>query len=212
MRNWEMPKVQELRDRFGLNENQARFVQEFFATDFSPKQAALNAGYSESSASQMAWKNLNHKEHVQAALDYVRQQLSRAAGHDAEDILREYEAIAFSSMTDYAEWSDEDGVTLKDSDKLSPQAMAAVKTVKEGKHGLEVQLHNKHKALKNLAKYHKLLNDPGQLRVEFLQIIQGMSRDEMRRLADADEDELEQFLEKLTDGKGRMIEGEAREL
>lgn len=203
-RDVELPTIRELRNKFGLTELQARFCHEFFLQDFVQSHAAEAAGYSEPKESGY---EVMQKDHVQEAIQYIREQNKEAKEHEATDILREWEAIAFADMGDYADW-DGEKVTLKDSEDLDEHARRAIKKVKKGKHGMQVELHDKHKALTKLAKYHKVLEEPQELHFNLFQVFQQLPEEQRKKLAELPDEQLQEFLDEKAP---KMIEARARE-
>ena len=76
-----------------LTPRQRRFAEEY-VVDFNGRQAAIRAGYSESSASSVASKNTSRPD-IQAAL----RELLEDPRH--QQALAHLEAIAFSNIKDY---------------------------------------------------------------------------------------------------------------
>ena len=86
----------------------------------------------------------------------------------AESVLKELVSIGFSNMGDFASWSD-DGVTLINSEMLTPDKMAAVseisQTVTKDGGSVKFKLHDKLGALEKLGKYLGLFVDRSEINI-----------------------------------------------
>ncbi|MFI3270922.1 MAG: terminase small subunit [Pseudomonadota bacterium] len=142
-----------------LNQKQKSFVQAYAAGQ-SAYDAAVHAGYSQSSAKTTARRLLENPD-IQVALQSLHgegkaHELPVPKGKSAssssiknspklptllqghiseesiskEDVVRELAAIGFASMNDICTWS-EDGVTLHHSDDIPHGARAAIAEVRE---------------------------------------------------------------------------------
>ncbi len=81
---------------------------------------------------------------------------------EAKEILREWKAIAFSKVTNYAEIVDgPQGMecVLKETGSISDFDIRAVSSIKQGANGIEVKLYDKTKALQFLSEYTKLIDE-----------------------------------------------------
>lgn len=88
-----------------LTLKEARFVERFLVHG-NATAAAIEAGYSERTAEQIAYQ-LQQRPRVARALARGRGQLAEAAGIDAVEVLEEVAALAFSDVMDYVEVVDE---------------------------------------------------------------------------------------------------------
>jgi len=82
----------------GLTPKQQGFVREYLR-DANTKQAAIRAGYSESSASKYAHV-MRHRPAIAAAIQQVQNRLAVAVGVKATDVARELARIAFAPVED----------------------------------------------------------------------------------------------------------------
>lgn len=148
------PKAAKLED---LTDKMQLFVKEY-PLDLNPKQAAIRAGYSPSSATQMAAKMLNNPK-VTQALRIELAKRAQAAEIDAKKVLYELALIAFS---DPGDMFDLDGKLLhvKDMPEAIRKSIAGfdVKT-KEHRDGesqtttVKVKFWNKIEALNLIGKH-----------------------------------------------------------
>lgn len=70
---------------------------EFYIERYNATDAAIRAGYSENTASEMGYENLN-KPHLKAYIDEIQEDLGKIAGISKLRVLKEHEKIAFSSI------------------------------------------------------------------------------------------------------------------
>lgn len=103
-----------------LNDKQKRFCEEYLI-DLNATQAAIRAGYSKSSAKEIASENLT-KPNIQQYLSNRQKELQEATGITQKRVLEEYAKIAFADIRDVY---NEDG-SLKNISELSDEAAAAL--------------------------------------------------------------------------------------
>jgi len=146
-------------------DKQERFIEEYLI-DRNATQAAIRAGYSKKTASEIGYENLT-KPQIKSAIAERTKAHSDKLELSAERILKEMMRIGFANLKDLASWKD-NKVTLTDSDKLSDDASRAVSEVsqvttynQEGAPSSRVSIktHSKTKALEMLARNLSLFND-----------------------------------------------------
>ena len=143
-----------------LTPKQERFVQEYMI-DLNATQAAIRAGYAESSAEQQGCVLLRNPK-VKAVLDAKQAKKADKLDITAERVLREYARIAFADIRSIASvddltWIDEKlsakGISIKSSDTWGDDVAAAVSEISSTQHGPKVKLHDKQHALDALSKH-----------------------------------------------------------
>lgn len=139
-----------------MTARQQRFVQEYLI-DFNATQAAIRAGYSETTARQIGAENLT-KPDIQQAITKAQAAMAEKVEVTREEIIRELKRLAFADMSAFSNWGAR-GVTLRDSSELSPDLTAAVAEIQETKVGVKIKLHDKKGALELLARHLGLLTD-----------------------------------------------------
>jgi len=101
-------EVKPLRKQKVLNAKEWKFVQEYVSGDgkVTLKEAAIRAGYKETSASVMAWKLTNPKEypHVVAAIQAYRAELASKYNTSYERHMRDLQIIRDKAM-DAGAWA-----------------------------------------------------------------------------------------------------------
>lgn len=106
-----------------LTEKQKRFCQEY-VIDLNKKQAAIRAGYSENTAYNIGWENVNKPE-VAAYIKHLRTNLEEATGVTQNRIIRELQRIAFSDMGRFkTNW-----MTMKEFEELTEDDRAAISSI-----------------------------------------------------------------------------------
>lgn len=143
-----------------LTAKQKRFVEEYLI-DLNATQAAIRAGYSVRSASEIGNENLR-KPQIRAHIDEALAERSKRTGINADRVLQELARIAFVKATDVI---DTDDATIKQyasDDDLAVIQSVKVKVIptKEGD-GVEreIRLNDKLKALELLGKHLGMFKD-----------------------------------------------------
>ena len=130
----------------GLNEQQQRFC-EYYVNGYNRKMAMIKAGYTDSPG--MYVSRLLQSDKVKLYVQWLKARVVNNMLISAIDILDEWIRIAFADMTDFVD-------ILPHSIKLKPSNMVdgqLIKSIKSGRDGVSIELHDKMKALDNLAKY-----------------------------------------------------------
>ena len=136
----------------GLTEQAQRFC-EAYVEGHNRKIALTKAGFSAGtvdgpSSGAYAYKLLRDKK-VKRYIMWLKVRIMNASMVNALDIIDEWVRIAFSDMSDFVDILPT-YIKLKPSDKIDGQL---IKAIKSGKDGVSIELHDKMKALDNLAKY-----------------------------------------------------------
>lgn len=143
-----------------ISQKQALFCQHY-VTDLNATQAAINAGYSQRTARQIASELLS-KPHVAARVQELLKPKMDRYEITTENTLKHLAAIAYGRMGDIASWN-ESGVRFKPSEEIEEMAMASIEEVSESvsEHGcsLKIKQHSKAQALKLLGQYQALFKD-----------------------------------------------------
>lgn len=134
-----------------LTDKQKRFVSEYLV-DLNATAAAKRAGYSEKTAYSMGQRLLKNVE-IQAAIQKRQERLQNKLDITQEKVLEELAAIAFANGTNFATITQNGCVLLTPTSELSENKKKAVASIKEGKSGVEVKLHDKVRALELLGKH-----------------------------------------------------------
>lgn len=137
-----------------MTERDKRFVDEYFV-DYSPKNAAIRAGYSEKTARNAAnWIKAEspEKPRLRALIDQKAAELSRRTGVTAERVISEIAKIAFANISDVVD--PDTGKLLPGVERSDASAVAGIR-IKCGEDydEYEVKMHDKIKALDQLGKY-----------------------------------------------------------
>lgn len=140
-----MPKA---KAQAGLTEKQVRFC-EIYVEGHNKKMAALKAGYRSTFVSSAAVVQLLRNEKVCRYINWLKARILKEHFINAADVLDEWIRIAFSDITDFVEINPH-SIKLKKNEEIDGQL---VKSIKSGREGVSIELHDKMKALDNLAKY-----------------------------------------------------------
>lgn len=129
----------------GLTESAQRFC-EVYVKSKNIKTACFAAGYKNVSAAGYGFRK-NPK--CQRYIQWLKVRIMKNCMVEAEDILEHYIRIAFADMTDFVEIYP-NYIRLKPASQIDGQL---IKSIKSGKDGISIELHDKLKALDFLAKY-----------------------------------------------------------
>jgi phage terminase small subunit len=171
----------------GLNDLQRAFVSEYLI-DKNATAAYLRAGYkAKGTSAGVRASTLLDNVKVRAAIDKKLTAILERVEITPERILQELAAIAFADTTDFVQIVqhktykkniheeyvlDEnferiptyyETVDLKPTDQLTKFQRKAIKTIKQGKEGIEITLHDKKGALELLGRNAKLFTDKTEL-------------------------------------------------
>lgn len=150
--------------RTGLTPKQHRFVHEY-SVDMNGTQAAIRAGYSAKTAGSQAERLLKNVD-VAKAVAEEQERTAEKIGVTKEMIIDELRKIAFADLRKAVTWGPRQvtreevdgvqvvssGVTLVDSVDLDDDTAAAVAEVGNTRDGVKIKLHDKQRALADLAK------------------------------------------------------------
>lgn len=143
-----------------LTKKQQRFVDEYLI-DLNATQAAIRAGYSPTSARQIADENMS-KPDIKNSIERALAERSKRTGINADRIIQELAKIAFLNPTDVINM---DEATVKgDANRDDTAAIASVKVktipVEDGDiTEREVRTYDKVKALELLGKHLGMFTD-----------------------------------------------------
>lgn len=150
-----------------LNERQIRFCEEYIACKFNGTQAAINAGYSEKTAKEIASENLT-KPHIQEYLSKLIEKDAESVGITKERVMQEIGRLAFA---DHRKFFDDNGnlKPIKDLDDEAASILAGFEVTEEtewveGAKSVtgftkKIKTYDKTKALEMLAKHFKIYTD-----------------------------------------------------
>ena len=132
----------------GLNEQQQRFC-ECYIEGHNRRIAMIKAGYNKGSANTNYALRLLAKEDVQRYICWLKARVLQSHMINAMDLIDEWVRIAFSDITDFVDIAPH-SIRLKPADMIDGQL---VKSIKTGRDGISIELHDKMRALEPLARY-----------------------------------------------------------
>ena len=137
-----------------MRERHRRFVLEYII-DLNGRAAAKRAGYAPGKAASRACELLRRAD-VQEMLRVELAACEERTRVSGDRVVREYACIAFIDPARVARWGP-DGVTLADSERMSADDRAAVKSIsvggRKGARAQRFELHDKLAALDALGRY-----------------------------------------------------------
>jgi phage terminase small subunit len=202
-----------------LTDKQLRFCEEYII-DLNATQAALRAGYSEKTAYSIGDENLRKPE-IQSKISELQKKRSKRTEITADMVLRELAIIGFSKITDYLKVTnpksiedvdvpfpgeepeqEEQGcafaiVEVLDTDKMKPEAIPAIASIKQGRNGIELKLHDKVKALEGIGRHLGMFND----KVDVTSKGESLNADDLSKLSNEEKLQLLRLKQKMR-GKG----------
>lgn len=153
-----------------LTAKQKAFVKEYLV-DLNATQAAIRAGYSERTAKETGYENLT-KPHIAAAIEKAMEKRADKVEITQERVLEELSYIAFNDTTDVVQIETTiemnpiteqeepyQTVIIRNTSELTKAQRRAIKSIKQTKYGIEVQFHDKEKALELLGRHMKMFTD-----------------------------------------------------
>lgn len=189
-----------------LNERQERFCNEYLI-DLNATQAAIRAGYKETTAYSMGQRLLKNVE-VQAYIQQRKQDRVERTEITQDMVLRELALIAFSNTADYisvvekqATVNDESGVQIPlfDEDgkpvmyrtvepvltaELTEDQKRALAIIKKGRDGFDVKPYDKVRALELLGKHLGMFTDKVEMSGQVNNPFAGLSTEDLKALVD----------------------------
>ena len=131
----------------GLNSKQIAFCQ-YFVTGHNQFQAAIKAGYTVDTARSHA-SNIRRKPECKRYIAWLKIRATKNTLINASELLEKYVRIAFSDITDFVDIFP-NRIQLKPSEQIDGQL---VKSIKSGREGISIELHDKMNALDFLSRY-----------------------------------------------------------
>lgn len=141
-----------------FTDKQKQFCKEY-VVDLNATQAALRAGYSEKTARQIGQRLLT-KVDIQAEIQRLKKLRASKVEVTADFVLKQLVDIATTNITDVVNVinrpiSMEDGsvinvpyLAVKNTEELTEAQKSAIASIKQGKNGLEIKMHDKVTTLK----------------------------------------------------------------
>jgi len=174
-------EIKEVLNNNKLTDKQRLFCV-YYPKCFNATKAAIKAGYSKDTAYSIGWELLKKPE-IKAEIQRLKQNKLNRAMLSPDDIFQKYLDIAFSDMTDYAEFGKkrikigekEDGtpemievnyVDFKDSKEVDG---TLIQEVSKGKDGVRIKLQDKMKAMDWLSNHIDLLTTEQKHKLEIEQ-------------------------------------------
>lgn len=161
------------------NKLQEQFCQEFLI-DLSPQNAARRAGYAQKYANRQGW-TLIHK--TKATMDRINELMAEREKRvrlSGDRVLEKLENMQAADITDFVsveehETTDFNGnpntvkvVNIKNTDEIDPSRLCAIASIKQGKEGIEIKLHDTVKVSELLLRHHGMLKDKTEVKIENL--------------------------------------------
>lgn len=143
-----------------LTPKQEAFVKEYLV-DLNATQAAIRAGYSETSAGVVGSQNLR-KPNIEKAIEHEMNQRQERTKVNQDKVIKELAKLAFSNMKSFMRWGP-NSVTILHSDQLSDDDAACVSEITQTANAnggtIRLKLHDKRAALELLGRHLGMFSD-----------------------------------------------------
>lgn len=130
----------------GLNEKQQRFCEQY-VMNYNIITSLRKAGYQDASSAQGYM--IRKRPAAQRYIQWLKARILNETLVTGADIIDQWIKIAFADMTDFVDIH-RNSITLKPAKDVDGQL---IKSIKSGRDGVSIELHDKLKALDCLAKY-----------------------------------------------------------
>lgn len=143
------------------------FAREYLV-DFNATAAAIRAGYSPKTASQIGYKLLRRPD-VTIEIHKARVRATEKSDLQVGRTLSELKAIAFADIGAFVTWDKDGKVTLRPMSEVDPNKLCALAEVREvigpkGERGVHVKMRDPTPALQLLGKWLGMFVDRGEYR------------------------------------------------
>lgn len=188
-----------------LTAKQQRFCDEYLI-DLNATQAAIRAGYKETTAYSMGQRLLKNVE-VQNKIQQRKQDRMERTEITQDMVIRELALIAFSNAADYASVVEEDVMVERDGEQfplldldgkpvkyrtvkpvltaeLTEDQKKALSVIKKGRDGFEVKPYDKVRALELLGKHLGMFTDKVEMSGQVNNPFEGLSTEDLKALVD----------------------------
>lgn len=188
----------------GMTDKEQRFC-EYYCRSFNIITSAVRAGYSQASAHIVGYK-IRRKYLVNRYICWLKLRTTHEFCIQAADIIDMYIRIGFADITDFASVNN-GRLKLKDGLEMDGQL---IKTIKQGKDGVQLELYDKLSALDKLERYFDVMPNDWKQKVEERKLELLEQRLELDRLkaGQFDQDDSDDgFLDALRDTAKEVWEG-----
>ena len=132
----------------GINEKAQRFC-EYYIEGHNKKMALLKAGYGDYNSSSFFGTRLLNDPKIKRYMQWLKVRIINKHMLSGYELIDQWIRIAFSDMSDFVEIHP-NHIRLKPEEQIDGQL---IKSIRSGRDGISIELHDKMKALDQLAKY-----------------------------------------------------------
>ena len=148
-----------------LNDKQRLFCEHYCATH-NAILACKNAGYTSKAAPTLSWK-FRQKPEINLYIAWLKLRVGRECHLSALDIVDHYARIAFADIT-YFTKIENNRIKLIDGEMIDGQL---VKSIKQGRDGVAIELYDKMAALQKLERYFEIMPQDWKEKLEEKKLI-----------------------------------------
>ena len=163
---------------FQITDKMKRFINEYLV-DFNATQAAIRAGYSESTAQEQSSQLLARPD-IRALIAEGQKAIAERTQSFQDDAVSELKIVGFSDLADFLTVKDGGIVEQKPFNELTKEQTKCIKKIKQSVRSshsadgtilhqtavIEIELHDKLKALELLGRHLGMFNDSIRLKSE----------------------------------------------
>ena len=151
-----MPK---LKEKNKLTNKQEMFCREYVRNGHNGDAAAVFAGYSKSTARNIASENLT-KPNIKAFVEKLEAPVLKKLGLDENWVLTKLKSFSDALITDYFLIDEHKNIVLKDFDKISKEKWEAVEDISQDKDGrIKIKLVNKRASVVDIGKNYGMFKE-----------------------------------------------------
>jgi phage terminase small subunit len=141
-----------------LTAKQAQFVKEYLI-DLNATQAAIRAGYSESTAGSQGQRMLTNVE-IQAAIQEAMNKRATRTEVTADRVIEQLAKIAFHDLKHVVTWDERGRIKIRPSDEVDGTILQEIsETISDSGMSKKVKLNDRMRALELLGKHLALFSD-----------------------------------------------------
>ena len=134
-----------------LTKKQDFFCRNYVSNGHNGTKAAIDAGYSTNTAKQIATENLS-KPYINERIKELEQPVIEKLELDENWVISKLKSFSDTLITDFFEIKN-GNIELKDLSELPKEKIAAIESIKQTKHGIEIKLVDKKGSTVDIGKH-----------------------------------------------------------
>lgn len=135
------------------------FCQEYIIDYNGTRAYSAAYGEKDRGRSNSNARNLLKRRDIQDYIKELQTERNKRLQITQDDVMREFAAIAFSNICDYAEIGEDGKLKYIPTSEIDPSKQAAIMSIRQDRYGTTIRLHDKLGALEKYAKMAGWLTD-----------------------------------------------------